>query len=155
MDWLDYGTDNCSIRRTLDVIGERWTLLVLREAFNGVRRFDRIRARTGISDAVLADRLRTLTDAGVLAAAPYKEQGRRTRHEYRLTARGLDLYPVLVSLLQWGDRHLGDADGPAVVLTHRDCGEEVHAVVTCAAGHALESAREGAAHPGPGARRAV
>lgn len=151
-NWLDYDTENCSIRRTLDVIGEKWTLLVLREAFNGVRRFEQIRAHTGVSDAVLSDRLRTLMDVGILTATPYKEVGRRTRNEYRLTERGLDLYPALVALMQWGDRHLADAAGPARRLSHRGCGEEVRAVVTCAAGHPLESAREGEAHPGPGAR---
>lgn len=155
MNWLDYDTENCSVRRTLDIVGERWTLLVLREAFNGVRRFDQIRDHTGISDAVLSDRLRTLVDADILAAVPYKEAGRRTRNEYRLTARGLDLYPILVALLQWGDRYVADASGPALVLSHRGCGEELHAAVICTAGHELASAHEGEARPGPGARIAA
>lgn len=151
MHWLEYDTDNCSIQRTLDVIGEKWTLLLLREAFNGVRRFDQIRGHVGISDPVLSDRLRKLVAAGVLEALPYREPGRRIRHEYRLTARGLDLYPVMIALLQWGDRYCADPDGPSVVVTHRGCNEPVSAVVACASGHKLDSPRDGRAVPGPGA----
>lgn len=151
MEWLEYNTEHCSIQRTLDVIGEKWTLLVLREAFNGVRRFDQIRNHVGVSDPVLSDRLRKLVAAGVLEAAAYRESGRRTRNEYRLTARGRDLYPVMIALLQWGDRHRPVPGGPSVLVTHRDCGEPVEAVVECAAGHTLGSPREGRAAPGPGA----
>ena len=151
MEWLDYDTDNCSVRRTLEVIGEKWTILVLREAFNGVRRFDQIREHTGMSDAVLSARLRTLVGQGVLEAVRYKEPGARTRHEYRLTEKGLDLYPVLIALMQWGDKHRSDPAGPALVITHRGCGEPVHAVVECAAGHAV-GVRESASAPGPAAR---
>lgn len=154
MQWLDYDTENCSIQRTLDVIGEKWTLLVLREAFNGVRRFDRIRDHIGVSDPVLADRLRKLVAAGVLEVSPYREPGDRLRHEYRLTEKGLDLYPVLIAMLRWGDRHCADPAGPSVVVTHRDCGHPVEAVVQCAGGHRLASARESRATPGPGARLA-
>lgn len=153
MRWLEMDTGNCSIQRTLTVIGEKWTILVLREAFNGVRRFDQIREHTGMSDAVLADRLRTLVAAGVLEAMPYREPGRRTRYEYRLTAKGRDLHPVLIALLQWGDRYCADREGPAIVVTHEGCGEPVEAVVECAAGHRLASAADSSAVPGPGARR--
>lgn len=154
MHWLQYDTRNCSIQRTLDVIGEKWTILVLREAFNGVRRFDRIRDHVGVSDPVLADRLRKLVAAGVLEAVPYRESGRRERHEYRLTTKGLDLYPVIIALLRWGDRYCADPSGPSVVVTHRDCGAPVEAIVQCAHGHRLDSARDGCAVPGPGARQA-
>lgn len=154
MEWLEYDTANCSIQRSLDVIGEKWTLLVLREAFNGVRRFDQIRDHVGISDPVLADRLRKLVAAGVLEPSSYREPGRRTRLEYRLTDKGLDLYPVLISLLTWGDRHCADSAGPSVLAAHRDCGERVEAVVTCTAGHRLDSPRQGTVLPGPGARPA-
>ena len=105
MEWLDTSTENCSVQRTLDVIGEKWTLLVLREAFNGVRRFDDMRRHLRVSESVLADRLRTLVDAGVLDTAPYQAPGQRSRREYRLTAKGFDLYPILIALLQWGDRY--------------------------------------------------
>lgn len=151
MEWLDYDTDNCSVQRTLEVIGEKWTILVLREAFNGVRRFDQIRDHTGMSDAVLSARLRTLVDQGVLTAVPYKEPGARTRYEYRLTEKGLDLYPVLIALLQWGDKHRADPAGPALEVVHRDCDAPLRAVVQCAEGHAV-TVRETASVPGPGAR---
>jgi len=154
MRWLDYDTDNCSVQRTLDVIGEKWTILVLREAFNGVRRFDQIRDHVGVSEAVLADRLRKLVTANVLEAVPYREPGQRTRKEYHLTAKGTDLHPVMIALLAWGDRHCTDPEGPALSVTHRDCGEAVEAVVQCRAGHRIESLRDSMTAPGPGARRA-
>lgn len=153
MDWLDYDTENCSIRRTLEVVGEKWSLLLLREAFNGVRRFDQIRDHTGISDAVLADRLRKLVAAGVLEVGTYRDPGSRARREYRLTEAGLDLYPVLLSLRRWGDRHRVDPEGPSVVVTHRDCGAAIDAVVECADGHRITAPREGRVAPGPAARR--
>lgn len=155
MEWLEYDTDNCSIQHTLDVIGEKWTILVLREAFNGVRRFDQIRDHVGISDPVLADRLRKLVHAGVLEASPYQEPGRRRRHEYRLTTKGRDLYPAVIALLRWGDRYCADSAGPSVLVTHRDCSEPVETVVECAAGHKLTSPGEARAEPGPGARPAT
>lgn len=153
MQWLEMDTGNCSIQRALSVVGEKWTIPVLREAFNGVRRFDQIRDHTGMSDAVLSDRLRTLVAAGVLEATPYREPGRRTRHEYRLTQKGLDLYPVIIALLQWGDRYCADPEGPAVIVAHQGCDEPVEAVVECAAGHHLASASNSYTAPGPGALR--
>ena len=153
MRWLDYDTDNCSVQRTLDVIGEKWTILVLREAFNGVRRFDQIRDHVGVSEAVLADRLRKLVTANVLESVPYREPGQRTRKEYHLTAKGKDLYPVMIALLAWGDRHCTDPEGPALSVSHRNCGKPVEAVVQCAAGHRIESLHDSMTAPGPGARR--
>lgn len=154
MEWLEYDTENCSIQRTLDVIGEKWTILVLREAFNGVRRFDQIRDHVGVSDPVLADRLRKLVSAGALEATPYQEPGRRTRYEYRLTNKGLDLYPVMIALLRWGDRYCADSAGPSALVTHQGCDHPVEAVVECTAGHKLASPRHGRVTPGPGARPA-
>ena len=152
MDWLDFDTSGCSIQKTLDVIGEKWTILILRETFNGVRRFDQIRDHVGVSDPILSDRLRKLVGAGVLEARPYREPGQRARKEYRLTDRGLDLYPVMISLLRWGDRHGASAadeqdevqSGPRLEVRHRDCGERVRAVVQCEAGHTISSPRESA-----------
>lgn len=152
MHWLETDTDNCSIQRALSVIGEKWTILILREAFNGVRRFDQIRSHTGMSDSLLADRLRKLVAAGVLDAVPYQDPGRRPRNEYRLTEKGLDLYPVMIALLRWGDRYYMGPEGPALIVTHAGCGEPVEAVVECERGHRLASASEGRADPGPGAR---
>lgn len=151
MEWLDYETGNCSVQRTLEVIGEKWTILVLREVFNGVHRFDQIRDHVGMPDAVLSARLRRLVHQGVLIAVPYREPGARTRHEYRLTEKGLELYPIMIALLQWGDKHRVDPDGPALIVTHRECGARVHAVVQCAEGHAVPVG-ESSPVPGPGAR---
>ena len=105
-----------------------------------------------MSDAVLAARLRTLVGHGVLDAVPYREPGTRTRHEYRLTERGLELYPVMIALLNWGDAHRVGVEGPPLEVTHTGCGEPVRAVVRCADGHELASPREGRVRPGPGAR---
>ena len=104
--------ENCTIARAMEILGERWTLVVLREVFNGVRRFDDMRVRTGIPRQVLTNRLATLVEQGVLRREPYREPGSRLRHEYRLTEKGLDLWPVLVAVLGWGDRYLADPEGP-------------------------------------------
>lgn len=150
---LRYDPDPCSIARTLELVGEKWSLLVLREVFSGVRRFDDLRRRSGAPRQVLSARLGGLVDAGVLRRHPYREPGQRTRYEYRLTGAGMDLYPVLVSLLRWGDRYLAlPAGGPTLELTHRDCGEPVDLVLRCRTGHELASARDVRPRPGPGAR---
>jgi DNA-binding HxlR family transcriptional regulator len=150
---MDYDSANCAIGAAVDIIGERPTFLVLREAFNGVRRFDDMRRRTGMPRQVLSDRLARLVHEDLLRKVPYQDAGQRTRHEYRLTAKGLDLYPVLVALMEWGDRHALGPAGPQVVLRHRDCGEPVRLQLSCQAGHVLESAREVTPVPGPGARK--
>lgn len=150
---LAWSADNCSIGRTLDVVRDRWSFLVLREVFHGVRRFDDMRVRTRIPRAVLSDRLGSLVDQGLLRRVPYQEPGMRTREEYRLTQKGLDLYPVLTSLLEWGDRYLADADGPALTLVHRECEAPIHLEVHCLSGHLIDDPREITARPGPGARR--
>jgi DNA-binding HxlR family transcriptional regulator len=125
----------CSIARSLDVVGERWALLVVREVALGVRRFADIREATGAPPAVLADRLRTLVALGVLATRPYREPGARTRTEYVLTDAGRELQPVLTALMDWGDRHLSGPDGPPVTTSHVGCGAAVHAELRCADGH--------------------
>jgi DNA-binding HxlR family transcriptional regulator len=150
---LDYDTANCAIGAAVGILGERPTFLVLREAFNGVRRFDDMQRRTGMPRQVLSQRLARLVAEGLLRKVRYQESGQRGRDEYRLTDKGLDLYPVLVALMEWGDRYAGDADGPPVLLRHRDCGEPVRLQLTCAAGHVLESAREVTPVPGPAARK--
>src|SRR5580704_8650496 len=110
----DYKDQNCSIARALELVGERWTILVLRDVFLGVRRFEAIQRNLGVARNVLAARLDRLVDEGILEKALYQE--RPPRHEYRLTDKGLDLWPVIVELLQWGDRHLAPAAGPPVVI---------------------------------------
>jgi DNA-binding HxlR family transcriptional regulator len=150
---LDYDTANCAIGAAVGILGERPTFLVLREAFNGVRRFDDMQRRTGMPRQVLSQRLARLVAEGLLRKVRYQESGQRSRDEYRLTDKGLDLYPVLVALMEWGDRYESDANGPPVLLRHRDCGEPVQLQLTCAAGHVLESAREVTPVPGPAARK--
>jgi DNA-binding HxlR family transcriptional regulator len=150
---LEWSADNCTIGRTLDVIGDRWSLLVLREVFQGIRRFDQLTVRTTIPRQMLTDRLDRLVADGLLRREPYQEPGQRSRHEYRLTDKGLDLYPVLIAMQQWGDAYLADPDGPPIEFVHRDCGEPLDLVLRCQAGHELVSSRHVAGRIGPGARR--
>jgi DNA-binding HxlR family transcriptional regulator len=150
---LDYDSANCAIGATVAILGERSTFLVLREAFNGVRRFDDMRRRTGMPRQVLSDRLARLVREGLLRKVPYQDSGQRARWEYRLTGKGRDLYPVLVAMLEWGNQHAVGPAGPQVELRHRDCGEPVHLQLACEAGHVLADAREVTPVPGPGARK--
>jgi len=140
----------CSVARSLEIVGEWWTMLIIREAFNGVRRFDDFQGNLGIARNVLSDRLRKLTEAGVLERRQYTD--RPARYEYRLTEKGLDLYPTLVSLLQWGDRWVAGEAGPPVVLKHRPCGHDMHASMTCESCGEVVKPRDIQARPGPGAR---
>jgi DNA-binding HxlR family transcriptional regulator len=153
MEWLDYDGDACSAARALQVLGDRWTMLVLREIFNGVRRFDDISGHLGVARDVLTRRLTTLVDEGVLARVPYREPGSRTRYEYRLTPAGKDLRPILLALMAWGDRHRADAAGAPMSVVHADCGEPVHLALECDAGHRLPIDARLEMTPGPGARR--
>jgi DNA-binding HxlR family transcriptional regulator len=118
----------CSIARTLQLIGDRWTILILRDAFRGVRRFDGFAEDLGIARNLLADRLARLVEHGILEKVPYNERPRR--YEYRLTERGLDLSPALVAFMRWGDKHLVE-DEPPVVLVHRSCGHPLDQVFVC------------------------
>jgi DNA-binding HxlR family transcriptional regulator len=150
---LEYDPTKCNIAAALSIVGERWTFLVLREAFNGVRRFDDMQRRTGAPRQVLSNRLSRLVDEGLLRKVPYRDPGQRPRNEYRLTEKGLDLFPVIVALLTWGDKYASEPAGPPVVLTHRDCGAPAGLELTCTEGHVLDSARDVTPKPGPGARR--
>lgn len=148
MPYRDLHDDQCSIARPVSVLGDRWTLIVLRQAFRGIRRFDEFQSSLGISRPLLADRLAQLVDEGILERRPYLS-GQRTRHEYRLTKKGLDLYPVLMALRDWGDRYMAP-DGPFVLYRHRGCGgtaEVRHVCSTC--GEDL-SAHDVRPEPGPG-----
>ena len=124
-----YDGQQCSVARTLEVIGERWTLLIVRDAFLGVRRFDDFQRSLGIARNVLNTRLQRLVDSGLLERRRY--QVRPERHEYCLTEMGLDLWPSLVALMQWGDRHLAGADGPPLRIEHRGCGGGVDERRSC------------------------
>ena len=129
MRWSEIGGERCSVARTLSVVGERWTMVVLRETFRGVRRVEDFQQRTGASRPVLADRLRQLTADEVLRRERYAEKP--DRYEYRLTAKGLDLYPVIVSLMSWGDRWMDDGSGPPLRLTHLDCEGPLAPTLSC------------------------
>jgi DNA-binding HxlR family transcriptional regulator len=124
----------CSIEKALEVIHTRSAFLILREAYYGASRFDEFSAQARLSDPVTATRLRELVAAGLLTREPYQEPGQRTRDRYRLTEMGAELLPVLVSLMQWGDRWL-QSDGAPVALRHSDCGQPVTAQLRCAGGH--------------------
>jgi DNA-binding HxlR family transcriptional regulator len=137
-----YDGQNCSIAKSLELLGERWTLLVIREAFLGTRRFEAFAERLEIARNVLTARLARLVEEDVLVRVRYQE--RPERFEYRLTDKGLDLWPIIVSLLQFGDRHYAP-DGPPVVLRHRGCGGEVDGRRMCAECGAPLTARDAVA----------
>lgn len=125
----DYPGQQCSIARALEVVGERWTLLVLRDVFLGLHRFDELIASLGVTRTVLTHRLRKLVDEGVLERRRYQE--RPARFSYHLTDKGRALFPVLASLMRWGDAHYAGPAGPPRLLLHRDCGGPVTETSTC------------------------
>lgn len=126
---------------TLDQIGERWTLLVLREVLLGVRRFEHICDNTGAPRALVSRRLRKLTEAEILERHDYREDGARTRQEYVATSAGRELQPVLTALMQWGDKYL--AASPPMTLVHNECGTPVRAILRCQAGHDIDDTGRG------------
>lgn len=146
----DYSDQNCSIARTLELVGERWTFLVLRDVFLGVRRFDALQRDLGVARNVLSARLDRLVGEDVLMKVPYSE--RPLRYEYRLTDKGLDLWPAIVELLQWGDRYAAP-NGPPVLIRHKGCGGELGERRVCTRCGEPLGARDVRAEPGPGARR--
>lgn len=123
-------TVQCPIGRSVAVLGERWTLVILREAFKGARRFEDYLEGTGIARNILTERLKALVEHGILDRRPYAEHATRTLHEYRLTEKGLELYPILVTLVQWGTKH-GDFDEVPLTLTHTHCGHESEPRYVC------------------------
>lgn len=152
MDWLELNTDNCPVQRTLDIVGEKWTLLIFRELVNGVHRFDDLRDHLVMSESVLADRLRKLVAAEIIDTREYRVTGTRARKEYVVTEKGWDLWPVLIALMQWGDRHAADPEGPFLDVRH-DCGAPVRVVVECHDHHGPLTPRDVVPTPGPAARR--
>ncbi len=148
MRWADIGNEDCSVARTVSVIGDRWTLLVLRDCFLGVRRFDDFQARIGVTRHVLADRLKKLVAEGVLAPVAYQERPRR--FEYRLTDKGRALHPVMMALVHWGDVHLAGGGGRPVLHRHKGCGCDFDPVLTCSACGEAVTARDVETRPGAG-----
>jgi len=138
----------CSISRSLALLGDRWTLAIVKQAFARTRRFEEFLSALGISRALLSDRLSRLVTAGALERLPYEESN-RVRHEYRLTDAGLALYPILQALRAWGDEHLAP-HGVPLVYRHRGCRGQASVEVTCSECHQPLSARDVEIHPGPG-----
>jgi DNA-binding HxlR family transcriptional regulator len=152
MDFVDYDSSTCSIARTAQILGDRWTTLVVRDLFNGVRRFDFLQQHLGIARDVLTKRLALLVEEGIVERRAYRPEGERTRHEYVLTPAGRELRTALVALMDWGDRHRAGASGPPVSLRHRDCGAEIHAHLACADGHDIETSTRAELVPLAGAQ---
>jgi DNA-binding HxlR family transcriptional regulator len=139
----------CSIARTLEVLGERWTILVIRDVFNGKRRFDQIQENLGVARNVLSNRLGRLVDEGILERRRYQE--RPARYEYFLTEQGLALWPVMIGLLHWGDRYLSEPDGPPMLIRHKTCGGLIDERGYCEKCAERLGARDAYTEYGPGA----
>lgn len=148
MRWRELENEPCSVARTLSVIGDRWTLLVLRDCFMGVRRFEQFEANLGLTRHVLADRLKKLVDADVLKKSPYGAAP--VRQEYKLTEKGFDLYPVIMSIVHWGDEHMADERGAPIVHRHKNCGKQMFAQMVCSDCSEELDAREVTVDIGPG-----
>lgn len=138
---------HCSVAQCLEVVGEWWSLLIVRDVFLGVTRFDRLQERLGISRNILQQRLNRLVDADVLQKVPYSEHP--PRYDYRLTGKGRDLWPVLTAMRQWGDKYAAP-DGPPLHVVHKGCGKVSHAVMSCSSCGERLTARDVRVVPGPG-----
>ncbi len=149
MRWSTLEKETCSVARAVSVIGDRWTLLILRDCFLRVRCFESFQERLGITRHILADRLRKLVKAGVLAKVQY--QSRPRRYEYRLTDKGLDLHPIMLSLVHWGDTHMAGRKGRPVLHRHVACAHDFDPVLTCSECGEAVNAKDVRVRPGPGA----
>ncbi len=129
MKWDDLAAQPCSVSRSLAVIGDRWTLMILRDCFLGVRRFEAFQARLGISRSIVTDRLRVLVEEGVLRREAY--QANPPRYDYRLTAKGMDLHPVIMAVAHFGDTYYAGPEGPPLLRRHKSCGCDFHPVQVC------------------------
>jgi DNA-binding HxlR family transcriptional regulator len=150
MKRTSFGDFSCSIARTLDVVGERWAMLIMRDVFLGVTRFEDLQRDLGVARNVLAERLDALVDEGLLERSPYHQ--RPLRHEYVLTAKGRDLASPLMAIMAWGDRWESGAGGPPVTLRHDACGEMTRPEVVCSCCGEPLTAESVTAHAGPGGK---
>jgi DNA-binding HxlR family transcriptional regulator len=141
----EYEGQACALARSLEVVGERWTLLILRDLFFGVRRFSDIQAHLDVPRAVLSARLARLVEAGIVERRPYQAR----RDDYLLTAAGLELWPIVHQLMQWGERHLV-ADGPVRLFAHASCGTDLSAQGDCPSCGTAPGPEEIETRPGPG-----
>jgi DNA-binding HxlR family transcriptional regulator len=143
-----YDNENCSAARTLEIVGERWSLLILRDAyFRGSTRFSEFQRKLGIAPNILANRLERFVEAGLMETHRYSDQ--HDHHEYVLTAKGLDLEPVIIALTAWGDRWAAP-HGPPMVYEHQDCGGRIHQQLSCTACDVVPGPADVTARPGPG-----
>src|SRR3984957_6196664 len=151
MKWDELEEEPCSLARTVAVIGDRWSLLILRECFLRKRRFEAFQSTLGITRHLLAERLKKLVRLGVLRRIPYQDSPKR--YEYILTQKGLDLYPVIMSIVHWGDTHMVDSRGRPMLHEHKNCGKMFDPVMVCSGcGEPLDP-KQVHVHPGPGIRK--
>ncbi|ENW96493.1 winged helix-turn-helix transcriptional regulator [Acinetobacter sp. NIPH 298] len=129
MKWEEIGDQPCSVARALSVLGDRWTMLILRNAFMGIHRFDDFQRSLGLTRHVLSERLKRLVEHGILVKVPYVE--RQERFEYRLTDKGLDLYPIMLSMVQWADKWMDMGLGKPIEFTHKHCGKKMIPRMVC------------------------
>ncbi|SPL69925.1 winged helix-turn-helix transcriptional regulator [Acinetobacter stercoris] len=148
MKWENIGDQPCSIARTLSIVGDRWTMLILRNAFMGMRRFDDFQENLGVTRHVLSDRLKRLVEHEILVKTPYMD--RQERFEYRLTEKGLDFYPVLMSMVAWADKWMDAGLGKPVEYVHTTCGQKFTPVMTCSECGEKLNLKQVKVHFGPG-----
>ena len=146
MKWTELSAEPCSLARSVAVIGDRWTLMLLRDAFLGVRRFEDFERRLGISRSIIAERLKRLVGEGVLRRELYQDHP--VRHEYRLTDKGLALHPVIMTIVHWGDAHYAGEGGPPLIHRHKACGCDFRPVLTCSQCAGGVTARDVEVRPG-------
>jgi DNA-binding HxlR family transcriptional regulator len=151
MKWDALEEEPCSLARTVAVIGDRWSLLILRECFLRKRRFEAFQSSLGITRHLLAERLKKLVRFGVLRRIPYQESPKR--YEYILTQKGLDLYPIIMSIVHWGNIHMVDARGRPLLHEHKSCGKMFDPLMVCSECGEPLTAKGVHVHPGPGARQ--
>jgi DNA-binding HxlR family transcriptional regulator len=151
MKWDALEEEPCSLARTVAVIGDRWSLLILRECFLRIRRFDEFQSSLGVTRHLLADRLKKLVRFGVLRKIPYQDAPKR--YEYILTQKGLDLYPIIMSIVHWGNIHMVDSRGRPLLHEHKNCHKMFDPVMVCSECGEPLTAKDVHVHPGPGARK--
>lgn len=149
MPYRPFAEQNCSIAASLAILGERWTLLIMREVLLGRRRFADIKRHVGVAANILSDRLQTLVEQGLLERRLYSTQPEA--YEYQPTRKGLDVNPIIVALMQWGDTHAAPAAGPPRVIVHTACGHDAHPQLRCAHCDGIIQPAQLKVRPGPGA----
>lgn len=148
MRWQDTHSQPCSIARSMSIFGDRWTLLIIRQVFMGIRKFSSIQTSLGLSKHRLSDRLSRLVDEGILYKEPYDSA--RRRFQYKLTDKGLELHPIIVAIAQWGDKWLADEDGKPIEYVHKSCGKKAKPMLRCTECNEDITAYNTSAIPGPG-----